>query len=34
MEIIKSTNLLVRFLLEICLLAVFGYWGYTMGGAA
>jgi hypothetical protein len=27
MGIIKSINLLVAFLLELCLLAIFGFWG-------
>jgi hypothetical protein len=31
MEIIKSTNLVLRFLLELCLLAAFGYWGFQTG---
>lgn len=35
MKIIKLLNLLVRFLLELCLLAVFGYWGWkTATGTA
>jgi len=31
MEIIKSINLLLRFLLELGLLVAFGYWGFTTG---
>ena len=31
MEIIKTLNLLVRFLLELCILAIFGYWGFKTG---
>lgn len=31
MEIIKSANLLLRFLLELCILAVLGYWGFKTG---
>ena len=29
MDAIKLLNLLVRFLLELCLLAALGYWGFT-----
>jgi len=29
MEIIKISNLLVRFLLELCVLVIFSYWGFT-----
>jgi hypothetical protein len=33
MEIIKGTNLLLRFLLELCALGAVGYWGFkTRGG--
>lgn len=33
MELIKSANLALRFLLELCLLAALGYWGFkTEGG--
>ena len=28
MEILKGLNLLVRFLLELCMLAAVGYWGF------
>ena len=28
MELLKGTNLLVRFLLELCMLAAVGYWGF------
>lgn len=28
MNILKSLNLLVRFLLELCMLAAVGYWGF------
>jgi Protein of unknown function (DUF2568) len=28
MDILKGMNLLVRFLLELCLLAAVGYWGF------
>jgi hypothetical protein len=31
MEIIKFANLILRFLLELCLLAAFGYWGFQTG---
>ncbi len=31
MEVIKPINLLVRFLLELCLLAALGYWGFQTG---
>lgn len=27
----KMINLLVRFLLELCILAIFGYWGFQTG---
>jgi hypothetical protein len=30
-EIIKSANLALRFLLELCLLAALGYWGVQTG---
>jgi hypothetical protein len=29
MDILKGLNLLVRFLLELCMLAAVGYWGFT-----
>ena len=28
----KMINLLVRFLLELCILAIFGYWGFQTDG--
>jgi hypothetical protein len=28
MELLKGSNLLVRFLLELCMLAAIGYWGF------
>ena len=31
MEILKSANLLLRFLLELCALAALGYWGFQFG---
>lgn len=31
MEIIKSANLTLRFLLELCMLAALGYWGVETG---
>jgi uncharacterized membrane protein YphA (DoxX/SURF4 family) len=31
MEVIKATNLALRFLLELCALAALGYWGYQTG---
>jgi len=31
MEILKSINLAFAFLLELCLLAALGYWGYHTG---
>ena len=31
MEIIKSLNLLLRFLLELCGLVALGYWGFKTG---
>lgn len=32
MEVIKMINVLVRFLLELCILVIFGYWGFKTGG--
>ena len=32
MDIIKASNLALRFLLELCALAAFGYWGFRTGG--
>jgi Protein of unknown function (DUF2568) len=35
MDVLKGLNLLVRFLLELCLLAAVGYWGFkTQSGWA
>lgn len=31
MEAIKTTNLGLRFLLELCMLAALGYWGFNTG---
>jgi hypothetical protein len=31
MEIIKSANVALRFLLELCALAALGYWGFKTG---
>ncbi|MDQ5851363.1 MAG: YrdB family protein [Chloroflexota bacterium] len=31
MYIIKGANLALRFLLELCMLAALGYWGFTTG---
>ncbi len=31
MAIIQSINLLLRFLLELCILVALGYWGFTTG---
>lgn len=31
MEAIKTFNLLIRFLLELCILLIFGYWGFKTG---
>jgi hypothetical protein len=31
MSIIKSANLALRFLLELCALAALGYWGFKIG---
>lgn len=31
MDILKSINLGVRFLLELCMLAAVGYWGFKTG---
>lgn len=33
MEILKGANLVVSFLLELCLLVAFGYWGFVTGDA-
>ncbi len=34
METFKTLNLLVRFLLELCILVIFGYWGFKTGNNA
>lgn len=34
MSILKGSNLLVRFLLELCMLAAIGYWGFKTGASA
>jgi hypothetical protein len=31
LELIKGTNLLLRFLLELCALGALGYWGFKTG---
>jgi hypothetical protein len=31
MQVIKAANLLLRFLLELCILAILGYWGFGSG---
>ncbi len=31
MQMLKMVNLLVRFLLELCILVIFGYWGFQTG---
>lgn len=31
MEIVQAANLALRFILELCLLAAFGYWGFKTG---
>jgi hypothetical protein len=31
MELLKLINIGLRFLLELCILAIFGYWGFTTG---
>ncbi len=33
MSVIKSINLLLAFLLELCLLAIFGYWGVALASS-
>ncbi|MBB6453800.1 hypothetical protein HNQ94_002251 [Salirhabdus euzebyi] len=32
LEVLKVLNLSVRFLLELCVLFILGYWGYKIGG--
>jgi hypothetical protein len=34
MIVIESLNLLIRFLLELCMLGAVGYWGFTTGDGA
>lgn len=34
MIVIESLNLLVRFVLELCMLASVGYWGFKTGDGA
>ena len=31
MELVKSVNLIVRFILELCALTALGYWGFHVG---
>ena len=31
MEVIKAVNVALRFLLELCVLAALGYWGFKSG---
>jgi hypothetical protein len=33
MDVLKALNLVVRFLLELCMLAAVGYWGFTTGSS-
>lgn len=33
MEILKGANLAIRFVLELCVLALVGYWGYRLGSS-
>ena len=32
MELLKVINIGLRFLLELCILVIFGYWGFQTGG--
>ncbi len=32
MELLKMINIGLRFLLELCILVIFGYWGFKTGG--
>jgi hypothetical protein len=32
LELIKGANLVLRFLLELCVLGALGYWGFKTGG--
>lgn len=34
MQVFKAANLALSFILELCALFVFGYWGYTLGQSA
>ena len=34
MDAIKFANVGLRFLLELCILVIFGYWGFKTGGPA
>ena len=34
LELIKGANLALRFLLELCVLAALGYWGFKIGSAS
>jgi hypothetical protein len=34
MEFLKIINIGLRFLLELCILAIFGYWGFKIGPGA
>ena len=34
MLVLKELNLLVRFLLELCMLAAVGYWGFKTGSSS
>ena len=34
MLVVKTLNLLIRFLLELCMLGVVAYWGFTTGDGA
>jgi len=34
MELLKLINIGLRFLLELCILAIFGYWGFKTGDNA
>ncbi len=34
MEILKLLNLGLRFVLELCILVIFGYWGFKTGGSS
>lgn len=34
MDLLKKLNLGLRFFLELCILVIFGYWGYKTGGSS